>query len=120
MNNEILSQDIIYQAKRASLGAQALAGLIDAALLIGLYTVLLLFFPSFFATKYISPVPTIVQIYIAFLVYRLMSLFILAGTIGMLTCRIRLLNVEYKPLSFLEKLAAGFFILINSVNYYTK
>lgn len=79
-----------------------LAGLVDAALFLVLFTFL----------------PFFTQLLVAFIFYRFLTIVSMDATLGMQVFKLRFLNGEQDVLSLKEKILAAFFVLYEGVDYY--
>ncbi|POY37003.1 hypothetical protein C3K47_08055 [Solitalea longa] len=115
-NNEI--DNVFYKADYLK---RIVAGLIDGALIIAFILLILIseILPNEgFPPSFILLFPIIPFLFLA--LYRLISLFLFNGTLGMKICKLILLNKDLLPLSKQEIINAAFFLLINDVRYYDK
>ena len=94
------------------------AGLFDAALILLLFVGATYYLPQSILDRLQHPVRIEIYILLLLAFYRLFSIFLLNGTIGMKLCKIKMLSGEMTSLSAKEKFFAAFFILINGVDYY--
>ena len=94
------------------------AGIIDAALVILLFTGIILYFSQSILNRLQSPIRIEFYILLLLVFYRLISLVFFHQTIGIRLCNIQLLNEYDDRLSIKEKIFAAFFILINGIAYY--
>ena len=113
-------QNSLITNRKAHLGIQFLTGLIDSLISLASYFALLYYFPDIIFTISHFHLASEIAAYIWFGIYRMIALLLFNGTIGMKVCRIHLLNGDLEHLSFLEKICAGFFVLLNGVDYYHK
>ncbi len=107
--------------QEAHLVRKIIAGLIDAALILG--TLILALNEMAASVPFNIPVarinPTLLLI-IGLGLYRFLSILLFNGTVGMKLVKIIFLNGEMEPLNFNEKLLAAFFILYRGVDYYER
>ena len=96
---------------------QVFVGLVDTALSIGVVILLVTRQPEVLY-PYLVNVNSTLLVLLFFVVYRLASLTLFNQTIGMRLFHTVLLNGEQQPLTFLEKVAAAFFVLYRGTSYY--
>ena len=120
MNENINLVQTSDNLKETNVLKRNMASVIDAAIIIALFIGITRYLPETILAKLKSPIRPEFYILILLAFYRLVSIFLFNGTIGMLICRIKLLNSELGLLSSKEKTLAAFFILINGVDYYDK
>jgi uncharacterized RDD family membrane protein YckC len=105
--------------KEAHYGRQVLGGLLDASLVLGVVSVLVVFQkPNGLFYYLLESMNSSLLALLIFGFYRLFALFFFGRTLGMKLFRLRLLNGEEQPLRPLEKLLAAFFILFRGTGYY--
>ncbi|MBL0135445.1 MAG: RDD family protein [Chitinophagaceae bacterium] len=120
MEIEMTYQNSLQANREATLGIQILAGLIDSAITLATSFTLMYYFPDLILTIFHFQLAPEIVAYILFAIYRMIAFLLFNGTVGMKTCRVHLLNGDLEQLSFSEKICAGFFVLINGVDYYHK
>jgi|GEM_PF-3843767 len=106
--------------KEAGYLRKTAAGFSDAILTIILFTVLYIYKEPGFLYEWLLAINPTLAVFIGFILYRLITLILFNGTIGMYLANIKLLNAEQKHLSFLERFFAAFFILYRGINYYNR
>jgi len=104
----------MIQYREAHLLKKLIAGLIDAAIVLG---VLLLLLNEVTIPAWLNPVFLLMA---GLGLYRLLSLLLFNGTPGMKLFAIIFLNGEMEPLNLKEKSLAAFFILYRGVDYYER
>jgi len=120
MENDTKLQGPETNAKASNSLRQHIAGIIDGAFIITLFVVATYNLPQVILDKLQNPIRPEIYILILFGFYRLVTLLLINGTLGMWLSRINLLNSEHQNLSIMEKLCAAFFVLINGVGYYNR
>jgi uncharacterized RDD family membrane protein YckC len=97
-----------------------LAGIIDALIVLVLYTAPSFLFPDSLLSGFISRVYIPIGLFVVFALYRLIGLLVTKSTVGMRVARIRLLNGRLQNLNIFESFCAAFFILIRGTRYYDR
>lgn len=105
---------MIAEYREAHLMKKLIAGLIDAAIVLG---ILLLLLKGVAMPANLNPVLLLLA---GLGLYRFLLISLLNGTVGMKLFRIIFLSGEMEPLSFKEKFLAAFFILYRGVDYYER
>ena len=95
-----------------------LAGFVDAIIAIVIEIILIFYRQPTFIYKWIANINTSLFAFIILIVSRLLFILIFDRSLGMMLLRLVFLNHEEKQLSIIEKLCAGFFLLIRGVEYY--
>lgn len=120
MSEEHKLDEFIPEETVTSRQRRFLAGLIDAALVIGSVIGGILLFGNGLNHAFLSGIPNELVIFIVFILFRIVCLVLLNGTPGMHILQIQLLNHEKKAPSLTERLLAAVFVLLNSSDYYDK
>jgi hypothetical protein len=107
----------IHQSK-PNHGFIVLAGLIDAALTIGFFVALFVYFPDTIAAQVSMIINPNLAILAGFILYRLIAIQLFDKTPGMKFCKLVFLNAEAEPLNVREKTLAAIFVLYQGVDYY--
>jgi hypothetical protein len=97
---------------------QVAIGLVDIVLALLLVTLLLVYQTPQPLYQLIFPVNSTLLVILWLVFYRLVTLLLFNGTIGMKLFGVVLLNSEQQPLSLKEKMLAAVFILYKGVDYY--
>jgi len=106
------------QYTEANPNRQLLVGLIDALISAGVVIVLINIYRVDWFNGYLLRINSTLLVLLVFAIYRLLSLLLFGQTLGMWILQVFLLNGEEKPLTFLEKFLAAFFILYRGTDYY--
>jgi uncharacterized RDD family membrane protein YckC len=99
---------------------QVLVGLVDIALAVLLASLVLMYRTPWPLYQLLYSINPVVLIVLWVILYRLLCLMLMNGTIGMKLLGVVLLNGEEQPLTFKEKLLAAIFILYQGVEYYNR
>ncbi len=117
----MLVNDSIINSKETSEAGfftKAICGLIDAALVLLVVSLLLIYQKPVFIYQYLSSINSTLLVFICLIIYRFSMMLFFDGTIGMKLAGVVFLDADQQPLSIKEKILVGFFILYNGVAYY--
>ena len=118
MEEAINTLNPVSDLSEANVVRRNAAGIIDAALVILLFTGIILYFHQSILNRLQSHIQIEFYILLLLVFYRLISLVFFHQTIGIRLGNIQLLNEYDDRLSIKEKIFAAFFILINGIAYY--
>jgi hypothetical protein len=93
-----------------------IAGILDAIFVLSLvYSIILLLAPAGYVKEYFSVLNIGICSFLIFIIYRVSTIFLLSGTIGMRLFRCRYMTDTSIKLTTKEKILAAFMIYINGV-----
>ncbi len=95
-----------------------IAGMIDAILVIIGAGILFVVLGPHYPRNWFLQSPMFLQVFLFFILYRLLLLLLIGKTIGMLVMRLKFLGGQLLPLSFVERLAVALFVMLNGADYY--
>jgi hypothetical protein len=117
---ESIFTDIEINETEVSAVRRILANIIDLILEIGLLVLFYAILPTEIRDILIKnkPFSTYLVVFIWIEIYRLITLLLLNRTIGMVICRSKYLNENFKPLSPVEKITVSFLIRTKKIRIY--
>jgi uncharacterized RDD family membrane protein YckC len=119
-NNDTIFTDVQIPEAEVTMIQGFLTRLIDFAIDMGIIFLIYMLIPREAFLNLISLssfiIPAIVILLIG--VYRFLFLMLFNKTIGMMLCRVKFLNKEFKPLSNKEKILSIFRTRFSSIKYY--
>ena len=95
-----------------------IAGMIDAILVIIAAGIVHITLSPQYPGNWFLQTPMYLQVFLLFILYRLLLLLLMGKTMGMLVMRLKFLGGQLMPLSIVERLAVAVFVMLNGADYY--